>query len=98
MSDWESVFREIDDDYLVGISNKGIVKRAYKDMETTLCKLLDKGQNEILKEAERGFLQNLSAEEVITVKVGEEAVHIKMPIGESACSCPSRSICRHVIL
>ncbi len=98
MSDWESVFREIDDDYLVGISNKGIVKRAYKDMETTPCKLLDKGQNEILKEAESGFLQNLSAEEVITVKVGEEAVHIKMPLGESACSCPSRSICRHVIL
>lgn len=98
MGDWESVFREIDDDYLVGISNKGIVKRAYKDMETTSCKLLDKDQNEMLEEAAGGFLQNLSGEEVITVKVGEETVHIRMPLGESACSCPSRSICRHVIL
>ncbi|MDE5824926.1 MAG: SWIM zinc finger family protein, partial [Lachnospiraceae bacterium] len=84
MGDWESVFREIDDDYLVGISNKGIVKRAYKDMETTSCKLLDSGQ-----------IENLDA---IAVKVGEETVQIKMPLGESACSCPSRSICRHVIL
>lgn len=98
MGDWESVFREIDDDYLVGISNKGIVKRAYKDMETTSCKLLDKDQNEILEEAAGAFLQNLSGEEVITVKVGEETVHIRMPLGESTCSCPSRSICRHVIL
>lgn len=98
MGEWESVFREIDDDYLVGISNKGIVKRAYKDMETTLCKLLDQDQNEILEEAASGFLQGFSMEEGITVKVGEETVHIRMPLGESTCSCPSRSICRHVIL
>lgn len=98
MGEWESVFREIDDDYLVGISNKGIVKRAYKDMETTLCKLLDQDQNEILEEAVSGFLQGFSMEEGIAVKVGEETVHIRMPLGESTCSCPSRSICRHVIL
>ncbi|MDE7203098.1 MAG: SWIM zinc finger family protein [Lachnospiraceae bacterium] len=84
MGDWESVFREIDDDYLIGISNKGIVKRAYKDMETTSCELLDSGQNEII--------------DAIAVKVGEETVQIRMPLGESTCSCPSRSICRHVIL
>jgi len=93
MGDWESVFREIDDDYLVGISNKGIVKRAYKDMETTLCKPLDSNQNEILDEN-----KVFAMEDMIAVKVGEETVHIRMPLGESTCSCPSRSICRHVIL
>lgn len=91
MGDWESVFREIDDDYLTGISNKGIVKRAYKDMETTSCGFLDSGLND-------KSLQDFSAEDVITVKVGEETVQVKIPLGESTCSCPSRSICRHVIL
>ena len=37
MSDWQRAFGEIDDDYLTGISNKGIVKRAYKDLETIPC-------------------------------------------------------------
>lgn len=98
MGDWQSIFREIDDDYLIGISNKGIVKRAYKDMETTSCKLLDKDQNEIIGESADKYLRDFSAEDAIAVKVGEETVHIRMPLGESMCSCPSRSICRHVIL
>lgn len=91
MGDWESVFREIDDDYLTGISNKGIVKRAYKDMETTSCSFLD---GDLKDKA----LQDFSAEDTIAVKVGEETVQVRMPLGESTCSCPSRSICRHVIL
>ena len=40
MSDWQSTLQEIDDDYLIGISNKGIVKRAYKDMETISCEVM----------------------------------------------------------
>lgn len=91
MGDWESVFREIDDDYLIGISNKGIVKRAYKDMETTSCSFLDSD----LKDK---ALQDFSAGDAIAVKVGEETVQVRMPLGESTCSCPSRSICRHVML
>lgn len=91
MGDWESVFREIDDDYLIGISNKGIVKRAYKDMETTPCSFLD---GDLKDKA----LQDFSAEDAIAVKVGEETVQVRMPLGESTCSCPSRSICRHVML
>ncbi|MDE7478522.1 MAG: SWIM zinc finger family protein, partial [Lachnospiraceae bacterium] len=87
MSDWKSMFREIDDDYLIGVSNKGIVKRAYKDMETTTCKI----EEEVLK-------KTLSTDEEIAINVGEETVHIKVPLGESTCSCPSRSICRHIIL
>lgn len=81
LSDWESVFGEIDDDYLIGISNKGIVKRAYKDKNEIPCEVLpgDAGDG-------------------LAVKVGDETVHIKIPLGESQCTCPSRSICRHVIL
>ena len=33
MVDWRQSLAGVDEDYLVGISNKGIVKRAYKDIE-----------------------------------------------------------------
>lgn len=33
MMDWRQSLAGVDEDYLVGISNKGIVKRAYKDLE-----------------------------------------------------------------
>lgn len=79
MSDWNSLLKDIDDDYLVGISNKGIVKRAYKDKE-------------------EGCFEVLSIGEEVTVKVGEETVTIHFPLAESKCTCPSRSICRHIIL
>ena len=82
MGNWQSILQEIDDDYLIGISNKGIVKRAYKDMETVSCNTMQ---------------DIFSAEDEIEVHVGEEIVQIKLPFGESTCSCPSRSICRHVV-
>ena len=36
-------------------------------------------------------------EEEAQVTLKEESCVIKMPLGESTCSCPSRSICRHII-
>ncbi len=95
MSDWQLAFGEIDDDYLTGISNKGIVKRAYKDLETIPC--MAAGQN--LQEAAAKQLQDMAfaAQEVLELTVGEETVQIRLPFGESTCSCPSRSICRHVV-
>lgn len=81
MSDLKQLLSVIDDDYLVGISNKGIVKRAYKDKEECACEIL-------------GSIDD----EVVEVKTGEETVKIKSPLSESECSCPSRSICRHVVL
>lgn len=83
MGEWELVFQKTDDDYLAGISNKGTVKRAYKDKEETAYEILNKEPSE---------------ENEIAVKVGEETVHIKLPLSESRCTCPSRSICRHIIL
>lgn len=95
MSDWQLAFGEIDDDYLTGISNKGIVKRAYKDLETIPC--MAAGQN-LQEAAAKQFLDMaFAAEEVLELTVGEETVQIRLPLGESTCSCPSRSICRHVV-
>ncbi len=79
MDGWKALLDETDDDYLIGISNKGIVKRAYKDKT-------------------EGDYQVLSFGEEAEVSAGGEIVHIKVPLGESTCSCPSRTICRHVVL
>lgn len=70
--------RQVDDDYLTGLCNKGTVKRAYKDLaqETPSVVWQDGAANVQLKEA---------------------ACVIREPLGESSCSCPSRSICRHVV-
>ena len=81
--DWKQILDAVDDDYLVGISNKGIVKRAYKDKEE-------------LGATAQIVMEEEATESVVTV--GGETVKICYPLGESKCSCPSRSICRHVVL
>ena len=79
MNIWVERLTDADDDYLIGLSNKGIVKRAYKDKEETAVEVV-------------------SAEEEAVLKVGSETVTVCFPLGESKCTCPSRSMCRHVVL
>ena len=76
--DWKAVLEDVDDDYLIGLSNKGIVKRAYKDKGETAAEIGEAGQEAV-------------------VKVGTETVTVRFPLGESKCTCPSRSMCRHVV-
>lgn len=79
MTDWKTILAGADDEYLAGLSNKGTVKRAHKDRETTPCEILDTG------------------DQGINVKLGEEELLIAPVLAESRCSCPSRSICRHIV-
>lgn len=79
MSEWKNRLEDVDDDYLIGLANRGILKRAYKDKEEAIV--------EVIK-----------LEEEAEIKVAEETVNIRYPLGESQCSCPSRSICRHIIV
>ena len=67
-----------DDDYLIGLSNKGTLKRSYKDIE----------------EVEISATYNDDSAEV---SVSGEKCTIVYPLGDSKCTCPSRSICRHII-
>lgn len=71
----------IDEEYLIGISNKGIVNRAKKDLE---------------------------AVEDIKVEVEETGINCTLADGTNCfindniklfkCSCPSRTICKHIIM
>ena len=78
MADWKEQLAEIDDEYLIGLTNKGIVKRAYKDKETAVVKIL-------------------KLEEEAALQIDGETVILSLPLGDSKCSCPSRSICKHII-
>lgn len=78
MQELQNALSVADDDYLVALANKGILKRSYKDLETS----------------------EISAEYTDTtaeVTVSGEKCTITVPLAESKCTCPSRSICRHII-
>lgn len=76
--DWKKYLSDVDDDYLVGLSNKGIVKRSYKDLEAGKAAVTSLGETAV-------------------VEADGETCTIKIPLGESSCTCPSRTICRHVV-
>ncbi|MDE6005331.1 MAG: hypothetical protein K2G88_08105 [Oscillospiraceae bacterium] len=67
-----------DESYLIGMSNKGIYKRACKDLEHA----------EIFVNYQENFAE---------VNINGEVCNIKNPLWESSCSCPSRTVCRHLI-
>ncbi|MBQ7521740.1 MAG: SWIM zinc finger family protein, partial [Clostridia bacterium] len=67
-----------DDDYLTALSNKGTLKRAYKDLQST--------------EISAEYLDGC-----VCVSVSGEKCTIVPTLAESKCTCPSRSICRHII-
>ena len=78
MEDLKKALAVADDEYLTGLSNKGTLKRAYKDLETA----------------------NITANYIdgsAYVTVDSAKCVILTPIAESSCTCPSRSICRHIV-
>lgn len=78
MEELKKLLLQTDDEYLTGLSNKGTVKRAYKDLE---------------QEEPEAVWEEEGAE----VRLKEAVCRIRVPLGSSVCSCPSRSVCRHLI-
>ncbi|BCJ94276.1 hypothetical protein acsn021_18450 [Anaerocolumna cellulosilytica] len=79
MSNWQQILQPIDEEYLIGLTNKGIVKRASKDLEQAACTLKEEGDK-------------------LVVQVDEALCTLEELIGDSKCSCPSRSICKHIVI
>ena len=78
MEELKRLLLQADDEYLAGLSNKGTVKRAYKDLE---------------QEKPSARWDGEGAE----VAWKEASCRVRAPLGDSSCSCPSRSVCRHLI-
>lgn len=79
MSEIRNFLENIDDEYLIGLTNKGILKRSYKDLESETVVISEQGEE-------------------ITGSMGEITVRLKMPLTNSDCSCPSTSICKHIVM
>lgn len=79
MAEIHEFLKDIDDDYLVGLTNKGIVKRSYKDLESENVELTEEGES-------------------IKGKIGEIDTVLHLPLTDSTCTCPSSSLCKHVIM
>lgn len=78
MEELKNALSGADDEYLTGLSNKGTVKRAYKDLEAAAITA--------------DYIDNSAH-----VTVDNTKCIIRNPIPESSCSCPSRTVCRHII-
>ncbi|MDE6731153.1 MAG: hypothetical protein K2J71_10325, partial [Oscillospiraceae bacterium] len=76
---------DADESYLIGMSNKGIYKRACKDLES--C-----GDEIFIKNSDNSDHLNY-----LEISVNGEICTVKDPLWESLCSCPSRTVCRHLI-
>lgn len=79
MSEWKQRLQGANEEYLTGLTNKGIVKRACKDLEQAALSLTEE-------------------ENCLTVQVEDATCTLVYPLGESKCSCPSRSICKHIVM
>lgn len=78
MEELKKLLLQADDEYLTGLSNRGMVKRGYKDLEQETP-------------------EAVWSEEEAQVTWKEASCRIRVPLGSSTCSCPSRSMCRHRI-
>lgn len=78
MEELKKLLLQADDEYLTGLSNRGSVKRGYKDLEQETP-------------------EAVWSEEEAQVAWKEASCRIRVPLGSSTCSCPSRSMCRHRI-
>ncbi len=79
MSERIKYFLNLDDDYLVGLSNKGIVKRSYKDLADATIAITETA-------------------ECIEISLEDVSCKLYVPLGDSKCSCPSRSMCKHIVM
>lgn len=72
----------INEEFIVSISNKGIYKRSIKDLE----------------KAREGILLSVKGEGIIEVKIEDVVVELNVNVQNSKCTCPSSSICKHIVM
>ena len=81
LNEFKNWIKDIDDEFLVGISNKGIFNRAKRELEE-----------------QSGVSVNIDDQKVTCTLPDGTECSFTTDIHKFKCSCPSRSICKHVIL
>ncbi|WP_294663434.1 SWIM zinc finger family protein [uncultured Fusobacterium sp.] len=72
----------INEEFIVSISNKGIYKRSIKDLE----------------KARENILLSVKNTGIIEVKIEDAVVELNVNVQNSKCTCPSSSICKHIVM
>lgn len=72
----------INEEFIVSISNKGIYKRSIKDLE----------------KARENILLTVKNAGIIEVKIEDVIVELNVNVQNSKCTCPSSSICKHIVM
>ncbi len=75
------VLAAFDDEALAGLANKGLVRRARKDLETIRPQVLEPGD----------------AAERLRVEVAGAVAELALLPAQSRCDCPASGICRHIL-
>ena len=75
------VLAAFDDEALAGLANKGLVRRARKDLETIRPKVLEPGD----------------AAERLRVEVADAVAELALLPAQLRCDCPASGICRHIL-
>jgi len=75
------VLAAFDDDALAGLANKGLVRRARKDLETIKPQVLEP----------------VDAVERLRVQVADAVAELALLPAQSRCDCPASGICRHIL-
>ncbi|WP_165224173.1 SWIM zinc finger family protein [Aquisphaera insulae] len=70
-----------DDEALAALANRGLVRRARKDLESVTPRLLGPGEKP----------------DRLRVEVGDGVAELALPPVQSRCSCPASGICRHIL-
>lgn len=66
--------------FLVTLANKGLYKRALKDLETT------------------GQIELSAADGNMQVRLDDITVCLNPNLSQSTCSCPSKTVCKHILM
>jgi hypothetical protein len=78
---FKAYVESINEDYLIGVTNKGIFNRAVKDL----------GSGEGIKAEFEDSCLVFTLPDGSTCRINEDITKFK-------CSCPSRSVCKHVVM
>lgn len=83
LADLRAQLARYDDDALAALGNRGLLRRAYKDLETHIAEI------EICAEA---------GTDVVRVRVAGQTVHFdtRGP-AQAQCGCPAAGVCQHIL-
>jgi len=101
MSNLKTQLNALDENYILNIANKGLLNRAKKELENTNI-IINGDMNEGTPATDKATNAEVTlsiSDTIFTASFSDgTTVSIQDSPSNFACSCPSRSICKHVVV